>query len=78
MTPLIISAEYNFRPAGVQNFRFAVLKKKDTIKDETSGIPSDFLEIIFVLFLAAVTIMWCKKQFIYVTGRHKKMDHNYH
>jgi hypothetical protein len=54
-----------------------VLKKKDTSKDETSGFFPGFLKNIFFLFLAAATIMWCKKQFIHLTGRHKKMDHDY-
>ena len=65
------------RPAGVQNFRFAVLKKKESSKEEKS-VMSDLIENLFFICLAAVIVMWCsRKQYIIFSGRHKKMDHDY-
>ena len=65
------------RPAGFQNFRFAVLKKKDMNKDERTSYY-DLLENICFLCLAAAAVMFCsRKQYIAFTGRHKKMDHDY-
>lgn len=67
------------RPGGVQNFRFAVLKKKDNTKEESSYILVGLLENVFFLAFSAVIVMWCtKKQYISFTGRHKKVDHDYH
>ncbi|KAL7538567.1 hypothetical protein ACHAWF_006133 [Thalassiosira exigua] len=66
-------------PGGVQNFRYVVLKKKDYNEEESRWVLSDLLENLFFLALSAAFVMWCtRKQYITVTGRHKKMDRDYH
>ncbi|KAL7541392.1 hypothetical protein ACHAXR_010885 [Thalassiosira sp. AJA248-18] len=66
-------------PGGVQNFRFIVLKKKDNSKDESPGFLAGLLENLFFLAFSATVVMWCsRKQYVSFTGRHKKMDRDYH
>jgi len=66
------------RPAGVQNFRFIVLKRKDHHKDESSSFLSSLLENLIFLSFSAAIVIWCtRKQYISFTGRHKKIDRDY-
>ncbi|KAL9180107.1 hypothetical protein ACHAXT_008077 [Thalassiosira profunda] len=67
-------------PAGVQNFRYVVLKKKDNIAEEEGpGLLSVLLENIVFFCFAVAVVMWCtRKQYISATGRHKKVDAEYH
>lgn len=66
-----------FRPGGVQNFRYIVLKKKDRKEEESSGY-AELLENLFFLAFSAGIVMWCvKKQHINFTGRHKKYEQDY-
>lgn len=78
-----------FRPGGVQNFRYVVLKKKDRkSRMERSHVLRLFdLAMKFVYFLmAGVLVSWCigmlalrlsRKQNIASSGLHKKTDHEY-
>lgn len=78
-----------FRPGGVQNFRYVVLKKKGKkSRMERSRVLRLFdLAMKFVYFLiAGVLGIWCigmlalwftGKQNISSSGLHKKTDHEY-
>jgi len=66
-------------PAGVQNFRFVVLRRKENVKDESPGILSSLLENFFFIASSATIVMWCtKKQYVSLTGRYKKRDHEHY
>ncbi len=68
----------SFRPAGVQNFRFVVLKKKDRVQDEMSSWSGLFENVVYIVGMTGF-IIWCmKKQYISLTGRHKKYEGDYY
>lgn len=66
------------RPAGVQNFRFVVLKKKDRVQEEKSSWSGLFENFVYMATMSGF-IIWCmKKQYISLTGRHKKYEGDYY
>ena len=62
----------------MQNFRFVVLKRKDNSKDERTSTWSNLLQNLFYLVLLVAVVTWfARKQYIYLTGQHKKRDNDY-
>jgi len=68
----------SYWPAGVQNFRFVVLKKKDRVQDEKTSWSGLFENFVYIAAMSGF-IIWCmKKQYISLTGRHKKYEGDYY
>lgn len=64
-------------PGGVQNFRYIVLKKKVTTDDESSRLAV-LIENAVCVVVCAIIVVWCsKRQYVSVTGRHKKYEQDY-
>ncbi|KAL3798401.1 LOW QUALITY PROTEIN: hypothetical protein HJC23_005054 [Cyclotella cryptica] len=61
-------------PGGVQNFRYVVLKKKESKNDEKAW-RGELLENTFFVLVSVGIIIWCtKKQYVSFTGQHKKYE----
>jgi hypothetical protein len=64
-------------PGGVQNFRYIVLKKRGTTESDDSWF-GEFIENAFFVGFCAAIIVWCsKRQYVSLTGRHKKYEQDY-
>jgi len=63
-------------PSGVQNFRFVVLKKKETAVEVGHSFFYELIENLLFLGFAALVVTWCSNRRRNVTGRHKKSEDN--
>ena len=65
----------NFRPGGIQNFRYVVLQKKHDQNDNSGyGLFSVLLRICIATLALLSTMIFIKRIRLYWTGRHKKYD----
>ena len=75
----IINTCHVYRPGGIQNFRYIVLKTKSNDNDNSGN---GFLSILFRICIATLTLfsimMLIKRIRLYWTGRHKKYDARYY